>query len=289
MIICRFWQKRIPEALYGEMDAETRGRLDRHLAACGKCSRLYRDLAETIRLLDVRPAPDREPEFWGDYWDRFERTRAQAPDPPGRIPRAYPVPRWAYGALGGALFLALGVFLGRTLFSPRVDPGLAARTGRSETPSAVQPSPDTGAAGFSLEARASRYLRRSRVILLAVVNSDPVAEDFFNLCLPLQKRSSEELVQEAAVLKKELRGTDRRLERLVSDLEMILLQIANLKPQPDSSAVEVIRAGIESRDVFFKINLSEVRRATSSEGTGRGPGQPAVDRKAPGLGTAPPA
>jgi hypothetical protein len=284
---CRFWQKRIPEALYGEMDPETRDSLDRHLATCGKCARLYRGLAETVRLLDVRPAPDREPEFWEEYWDRFERRRAQGMDLSGTAPRAFPVPRWAYGALGATLFLALGVFLGRTLFSPRVDPGLAARPGISETSPAAQPSPATGAAGFSLEARASRYLRRSRVILLAVVNSDPGSEESFNLSLPLQKRSSEELVQEAAVLKKELRSSDRRLERLVSDLEMILLQIANLKPQPDASAVEIIKAGIESRDVFFKINLNEVRRATSGEGTERGPGRPAVNPKAPGVKTAP--
>jgi hypothetical protein len=68
---------------------------------------------------------------------------------------------------------------------------------------------------------------------------------------------------------------------------MILLQIANLKPQPDASAVEIIKSGIESRDVFFKINLNEVRRATSGEGTERGPGRPAVNPKAPGVKTAP--
>jgi hypothetical protein len=80
------------------------------------------------------------------------------------------------------------------------------------------------------------------------------------LNLPLQKRTSEELLREAVVLKAGLGSSDRRLERLVSDLELILLQIANLPADSGVSGIEVIKAGVEDGDIFFKINLSEVRR-----------------------------
>lgn len=294
---CRAWQKRIPEAVYGELESKTRGELDRHLASCEKCSGLYRTLAKTVKQLAARPAPDREAEFWEGYWNGLERRMAretggdeswEAAGAPGsalRPSRTFSVPRWAYGVAGAALFLSLGIFLGRTLFQPRPDAGRVTLTAASESSPAGRPGVESTEGELPLAARASRYLRRSRVILLAVVNSDPVAEDFFSLSLPLQKKNSEELVQEAALLKKELRGSDHRLERLVSDLEMILLQIANLKPQADASAVEVIKAGIESRDIFFKINLNEVRRS-NGEGTGRAPTSVGLEPKAQNVKTA---
>ncbi|HMA54674.1 MAG TPA: hypothetical protein VKT17_09435, partial [Acidobacteriota bacterium] len=129
------------------------------------------------------------------------------------------------------------------------------------TPAAVEAAP--------LAVRTSRYLKRSRMLLLAVVNADPQDGDPFRLNLPLQKRTSEELLREAVVLKAGFRGSDRRLERLVSDLELILLQIANLSTDSDASDIEVIKAGVEDRDIFFKINLSEIRRP--SDKSGRGP------------------
>jgi hypothetical protein len=118
------------------------------------------------------------------------------------------------------------------------------------------------------------------VLILAVVNADPRTEDPFGLNLPLQKKTSEALVMEAAALKKELGGSDRRLERLLSDLEMILLQIANLKPEPDSGDIEVIRAGVESRDILFKIKLNEARTSTarSIAGLGRAPQSSDIER-----------
>jgi hypothetical protein len=174
--------------------------------------------------------------------------------------RAFQVPRWAYGAAGILFFVTLGIFIGRTFFRPSVAPaGLTRATAPGE-----QPALETVQASPLLADRAAHYLKRSRVLLLAVVNSDPSAEGAFSLNLPLQKKTSEKLALEAAVLRKELGSSDRRLERLISDLEMILLQIANLKSDSDISAVEIIKAGVESRDILFKINLNEVRRSKTS-------------------------
>ncbi len=257
---CRTWRNRIPEAIYGDLDAKSREKLDRHLAGCEGCSALYAGMAATVRKFEARPAPDRDPRYWEKYWDRLERRMADeaAGVPLGR--RGFAIPRWAYGAAGALLFVTLGIFIGRTFFRPGVEPD---RLSRAAMP-AGQPALGTVPAAQPLAERASRYLKRSRVLLLAIVNSDPRAEADFSLNLPLQKRTSEELAREAAGLKKEIGSSDRRLERLVSDLEMILLQIANLKADADLSAVEIIKAGVESRDLLFKINLSEVRRAKAA-------------------------
>jgi Putative zinc-finger len=257
MRTCRYWRRRIAEAIYGELDAPAREALERHLAGCEACSGLYEGMASAVRKMAARPAPDRPPDYWEDYWDRLQQRMAREAGTPPEPRRSFGFPRWAYGAAGALAILVLGIFIGRTIFLPTTEPIRAAR--------AVSPE----AASFPL--RASRYLKRSRVLLLAVINSAPQTEDDFNLSLPLQKKTSEELVMEAAALKKELGSSDRRLERLISDLEMILLQIANLKSDSGSSDIEIIKAGVESRDILFKINLNEARRPAGKSGVGPAP------------------
>jgi len=282
---CRYWRNRIPEAIYGELDAKTREKMERHLAVCRECAGLYEGMAAAVRKMEARPAPDCSPQFWDGYWDRLESRMARETEasedaakgearPAGRRQRprrrsAFPV--WAYGLAGAVLFIAIGIFIGRTLLRPTSGLPALARTTSSETVPGGRVAPEAGQVGPSLALRASRYLRRSRMLLLAVVNEDPQDGDPFRLNLPLQKRTSEELLREAVVLKAGLRSSDRRLERLVSDLELILLQIANLSTDSGVSDIEVIRAGVEDGDIFFKINLSEIRRPAGTSGAGLSP------------------
>ncbi len=275
---CRYWRKRIPEAIYGELEPKTREKMERHLAGCRGCAALFERMAAAVRKMEVRPAPDRPPQFWEGYWGRLEarmgleaeaseRARAGSPRP-----RTLSIPAWAYGLAGALLFLSLGIFIGRTVLRPGAELAPLVRTKSSGIAPGGQPALETGRVEPALAVRASRYLKRSRVLLLAVVNSDPKDEEPFRLNLPLQKRTSEELLQEAAVLKKGLGSADRRLERLISDLEMILLQIANLTSESEDAAIEIIRAGVEGRDILFKINLNEALRPAAKSSAGQTPG-----------------
>ncbi len=265
---CRYWRMRIPEAIYGELDAASRGEMERHLADCEGCAGLYDRMAAAVRKMEARPAPDRPAQYWEGYWDKLEARMAREAEAP-RVRRALRIPAWAYSAAAAVLLVSLGIFLGRTLLRPREELIPMARTASSETARAAQPGLETASVEPAFAVRASRYLKRSRVLLLAVVNSEPREEDPFRLNLPLQKKTSEELLQEAAVLKKGLRSSDRRLERLISDLEMILLQIANLASDSDDADIEIIRAGVESRDILFKINLSEGPRPLAKSPAGQ--------------------
>jgi len=293
MISCRSWRNRIPEAIYGDLDEKVREKMERHLARCGGCASLYNGMAAAVRKMDARPAPDRDPEFWENYWVRLEsrmarETKASESAPAGakvqpagrprRTLRAPAIPTWAYGAAGAVLFISLGIFIGRTFFRPRTELPPLARATSSETAPGGQAALETRQAAPPLDARASRYLKRSRMLLLAVINSDPQDEEPFRLNLPLQKETSEELLREAAVLKQGLQNSDRRLERLISDLEMILLQIANLASDPDTSDIEIIKAGVESRDILFKIDLSGIRRSTGKSDAGQAPGSSGGNR-----------
>ena len=110
--------------------------------------------------------------------------------------------------------------------------------------------------------RSQDYIERTKLILLALVNFDPSIEDPYALDLPYQKQVSRELVEEASFLKKELAESDQgRLENLVTSLEIILLQIANLESENDLEAIEIVKEGINNRGILMEINLTDLRLA----------------------------
>jgi hypothetical protein len=119
----------------------------------------------------------------------------------------------------------------------------------------AEPGPDTQ---VNVSQRAFDYIQRSKLIVLAIANFDPENQDPYALNLPYQQQVSKELVQEASWLKEELTDRrQRRLQELVSDLEVILLQIANLEEESDMSAIELVQDGVKSRGILFKIHLAQ--------------------------------
>jgi hypothetical protein len=259
---CRQMRTLFLESLYGELDMDRKESLKRHLAACRKCSEEYKKMAQTLRTMSEKATPDPGQDFWYGYWDRLEQRMRRdgvsesSPAEAQKKPRFRLgfFPRWAYGAAGAVTLLAAGILIGRLFFSRPVTVGRQAPASAS----VVLPASGTGDLTF----RTSRYLERSKVILLALVNFDPQKKDVYGLNLPRQKEVSSELVKEASALKGELKNAkERQLEKLVGDLEVILMQIANLKSEYDLPTVEIIKAGAEDKDVLFKISLSEMRRA----------------------------
>jgi hypothetical protein len=256
---CRKMREKILGSLYGELTPEEERDLSRHLDSCPDCRAEHDALAKTLLTMGERTAVDPGKEYWDGYYDKLEkRMVAEGAFAPAKKPLHAPVPfrrrlapRWAFIAAGAIGLVAAGILIGR-LTLHRADlivqgPG---ETGQM----AVRP------AVSALSERASRYLGRSKVILLAIANFDPATKDIAGLNLPVQKEMSKDLVKEAAVLKDDLRAAgDLRLERLIGELETILIQIANLKSETDLPGVAIVKAGVGLKDILFKINLSEAR------------------------------
>jgi hypothetical protein len=212
----------------------------------------------------IRPEPPEE------FWDSFENKLTKKIEMEEASPEARRsqkekkerrfsiVPKWAYQAAAAAALILIGVFIGKTFFSPAV-PGVQHASRQREL--IAQPQPET-----ALVNRSQNYIERSKLILLALVNFDPAVEDPYALDLPLQKQVSRELLQEASYLKNELAGSDQeRLENLIASLEIILLQIANLESENDMEAIELVRDGIQSRGILMEINLSDLRRSMNKK------------------------
>jgi hypothetical protein len=117
----------------------------------------------------------------------------------------------------------------------------------------------------SVEARTWQYLDRSKVLLLGIVNTEPTAPDAAVLNLPRKQALARDLVAEAGRLQTELNTpAQQRMNDLVRDLEVILLQIANLEATHDLPAIEMVRSGVERRGILFKINLEAMQRTRAA-------------------------
>jgi hypothetical protein len=256
MLECRRCRKHLRDAQAGGSDAALPADLERHLAVCPDCRAEAKGLKEIAMASGRRWKPDPGPEYWEGYWDRLQarmmREDAQpAAEQPGRTDSSSNRRRfWLKLAMpaAAAALLAAGILIGR--FGSRPVPGPRLRA------DVVQAS--------DLEIRTGRYLDRSKRILLALVNYAPGTKDAYGLDLPGQKEASRSLVREASGLKSELaKNKSKRLEKLVGDLQTILRQIANLEAENDLAAVDIARAGVEGRDIIFKINMAEMRGGSS--------------------------
>jgi hypothetical protein len=252
MLECRRPRKLMREWMAGTLDASGREALERHASACPACREEWRGLREVVMGTEWKPTPDPGPEYWDGYWDRLQaRLAAEAPEGAGRTaPRRAasgrrPLLRLLALPSAAAALIIAGILIGRWSLRPPRPAGPAVAD--------VVPASD-------LEIRTGRYLDRSKRILLALVNDLPADKDVYGLDLPGRKSASRALVREAADLRDGLaKAKKRRLERLVSDLQTVLMQIANLKAEAGLDDIDIIRSGIEGRDLIFQINLARMR------------------------------
>lgn len=262
---CRTCRRRMIEAYYGELDPSARTAFERHLAACDDCRAEYAGLNRTLRLMDKRERPDPGPAFWDGYFDRLSKrmvweAAGDGPRPSllDKLRRPFArLPRWAFQAAAAAVLLLAGVAIGSRLVGPSGRPGLTAAAARP----AAAPSPAFVQAGD--------FIERSKVLLLGLVNYDPATVDAYAFDLPGKKAVSRRLAAEAPAIRQGLNGPgQRKLRELVGDLEVILMQIANLEAGQDLDGVEMIKQGVDRKSLFLKIDLDRMAREA------RGDGQP---------------
>ena len=250
MINCRTSKDRMIESLYGELDPAEKERFDDHLSSCPECASEYSVMAATLKLMDKRERPDPGPEFWDGYWDRLLRRKVWEEAGEGRRPSLGArflqifsrLPRWSYQTAGAAALLLVGILIGSRLINP--------------------PAPlSTRGAGDSGVVQAENYIERSKILLLGLVNYDAATEDAYAFDLGRKKTMSRELAAEAPAIRGALneRG-QKRLRGLVSDLEVIMMQIANLGSGQDVEGVELIKQGVDRRGLFLKIDLDRMGR-----------------------------
>jgi hypothetical protein len=253
------------DALYGELSSEDKPVFEKHLEECAKCRQEYEEMSATMETMSQRVRPEPEAIFFDGYWSRLAkrmdkenvvRTKKDKWWESLFSRKTGHLPRWAYQAVASIFLVIAGIFLGRMFFTP--GPG-------TDQPVAMAQAVSQPDSQINVSQRAFDYIQRSKLIVLAISNFDSQNQDPYALDLPYQQQVSRELVQEASWLKEELSGrSDRRLQELVSDLEVILLQIANLEEESDISTIELVQDGVKSRGILFKIHLADTAQYRDS-------------------------
>lgn len=264
---CKKCHNLFAEAIYGELNTEQKDFFEDHLHICLKCKSEFAETKSTFEIMNKRIRPEPGQAFWDNYWKRLakrmdkEEVLQPKPESWWRTlvqPLTHP-PKWAYQLAAALLLVVIGIFIGRMMNSPTAPDVQQVQQTHPMLVSQAEP-------GAEVIHRAQNYIERSKLILLAIINFDPETEDPYALNLPYQQQVSRELVQEASFLKKELVDTkQRRLQNLVTDLEVILLQIANLESEYDFEAIDIVKKGVDSRGILMKINLSDIRKSIKKE------------------------
>jgi hypothetical protein len=238
----------MPQELYGELDPASRTRFEAHVTSCDRCSVEFADLQAVLGLVNTRVQAQPPDQFWERVWPDFVANLRESE----ATFRIRTVPwfrrRWVLNLAGATALVVLGVFIGRFV---RLGP--ATREIASPVPAAINL--------LAFDDRIDRYLEKSKVVLWSVDNLK--AQGASDLDFSPERKMSRSLLRETGDLKESLRASNNdQLLELISQLEVTLLQIANLRETQAPLGVELARIGIQQRALLFQINIEEMRRAS---------------------------
>ena len=263
---CRKCRSLLIEALYDELNQEQKIWFTAHVQSCPKCAAQYQEMQATTELMSQRARTEPDSVFWNAYWDNLvDRMGMEEKSVSGiaKLMRAFWQNiifhrGWIYRAATAVALIAIGVLIGKLYFGQPVSK-------YADTNQTIQ-IPATTVDQVSLQQRTDHYIERSKILLLGLINFDPDSEDAYALNLPYQKKISQQLANEANFLKTELNDpAQRQLRNLVEDLQIILLQIANLESDHELPGIELVKNGVERRGILLKINLEEMQSSFGSE------------------------
>lgn len=253
----RQFQSLMIDAYYNELNEKETKWFAEHLETCSNCKLEYSNLVKTLFLaMQNRPSAITGNNNLDDFWSKLETKLDSQTDLPGNIVR---LPTWSYQVAAAVILIVTGFLVGKIFYdsSSVIEKPVAAVDGNQNTASPENKIP---VQTVSLDERTQKYFDKSKVMMMAIANFDVKTDDPFVLNVGYQKRISREMITEAADLKKDLEKSDKKqLKKLVSDLEMILLQIANLESEKDLPGIELIKSSVDRRALLMKINIQEMK------------------------------
>jgi len=254
---CKQFESKITEALYAELTPEIRKEFDAHLVSCRNCATQYKQMQETLNLMSRRMRIEPDKTTWDDYWKVLQNQieSEQLKDKTIPFEKKFKwspsrVPAWAYG-IAAMFLIVVGIYIGRSFLSVKTT---------TDQPGS-NPSISSGATvEDSVTTQALVYLGKSKNLLLGVMNGSD--ESYSAITRAKQQHISRQLIQQASYFKNALVKPDQQqLKQLIHDLEIILMQLANIEVMPGVPAVEMVKRGVDQKSILFKINVEEIRSA----------------------------
>jgi hypothetical protein len=265
---CERAQELMVEALYGELNTEDAHDFNFHLSSCTACASVYEEMRATGAAMHERPRPDPGQEYWNDYYARLEarmlRETAVVDSAPIAARRRSYV-SWGYRVAAAVAVLAAGVWIGRSMNHATNPPGISVAHRAQPDTTQIAAGTSGNVVLASADERAHDYIERSQVLLLELINATPDTTRAGQGDYHVQQARAGAMVREASVLRDDLPGSDnRRLRDLVTELQLVLREIANLENKNDFQAVQIIRNRVNREGVLMKIDVEQMREDNST-------------------------
>jgi anti-sigma factor RsiW len=247
-------QVQLYDHIRGGLSAADHQAVSAHLRTCTSCAAEADELRSLIASQKgSRPDPASElpQEFWNTLLNEVDARIASQVRP---VPwyrrlagwlRPGPTPQYRVAVTFAAILIVAGSTLITWTVLQRTPERMAPAMADAvvlDSSATVQPT------------RLQKYLHRSRTLFVGVANMN-VPEDQ-PPDLQTERRISRELVTEARALRQE--ALDVNSARLINDLEKIQIELANMAPDDAAPGVDMIRQGIESKNLLFKLRIAEM-------------------------------
>jgi len=261
-------QRNLYGYLRGELSAEDQREIENHLKSCVACGKELQSLREAMDLLTQKvrkPSEGRTELYWQQFAEKVER-RIQTQSSEGSssfVARLLDLLVENRKPIGFGLVSALSLMvLAFTVWSLWIKAPMPAQIA-SETASQGSNGMHDNVLRSSMELRADNYLEQSKMLLIGIMNTETKSLVESKSTFEHQRAMSRVLVRESQEISSGLTDpSQQRLKELVSDLGLILIQIANLESKQGVEGVEIVKGGVERNGILFKINLEEIQRAS---------------------------
>ncbi len=177
-----------------------------------------------------------------DMWMAIELARAERQSR-GALQGVFVSP-WVRWGVGLAATLVLGIGIGMNLDRLTIHPNTGAV---STVDAAVEPSSRPDAYRIA----AMEHLGRTEVFLTMFRADVRAGRTDYELANPAR-----ELLTTTRLLQGSPASEDTRLRELLDDLELVLVQIAQLRVEADGVEADLIAEGIEQREVLLKLRAA---------------------------------
>jgi hypothetical protein len=262
-------QKNLYGYLRGELSAEDQQAIENHLKSCMVCGKELQSLREATDLLTQkigRPSEHRSELYWQQFAEKVERRiQTQSSEEVtssfvGRLLDLLVENRKPVGfGFASALSLMVLAFAVWSLWIKAPLPEQIASDSAGQRANGLRNDVQRS----SMELRADNYLEQSKMLLIGIMNTETKSLVESKSTFERQRAMSRVLVRESQEISSGLTDpSQQQLRDLVSDLGLILIQIANLESKQSVEGVEIVKGGVERNGILFKINLEEIQRAS---------------------------
>ena len=223
-------------------DGEAPAEAEQHLAACAACRNELESIRRVLAAVDDMPVPDRGDRYGEQVWSRL-RWRLGSRR------------RWNWQSIAAAAAVLAIAFLAGALWYARNGSSTVVRSAAATavaSPVATHESPRDRI----LLVVVSDHLDSSERMLLDLANADPK----HGLDVSAERKRAEALLTSNEIYRDTAaqRGHDR-LAALLSELEPILIEIANSDAKLTPEELTALQKRIDSRNLLFKVRVASAQ------------------------------